>query len=536
MAHYLKLGSNRPGRPPVATLSTTDLDEIRTNYVAGTNHSEKEGSILLAWVRFCESHPDQFGHLVKDHMPATTIPTAVVEACRQSRALIGAARGGAARQRHEGAYVPGTMRRHHAMQRRLMAGERASVDDATRNVACWIPWPWGGCPCSDKYGVRLGRWQTLIVHDDASSFIPFISSVFRWHQSYNGTDAASVIYQTENRVCLFDNWSIEGGVWQSKRSLAVLGGRFISAKGRPNQKLVENAIGRLWGVMAGQPGDVGRYRAENKVASDLYVQARGGRVDPRKHFMSLTQAQQALYESVEYLNEKRMSSRTYGTWVPKARWEADLDEMPRTIRSNTDDFLILPAKETRTARSGMFKLTADGPHGVPMVWSFADDWLWKYEGRRLTAYFDPMAEWPVTATITLEGDRKPLGTVVCINTFGESKDRAADMVKSIRKTMMSETRVILTRHTERVLRHNAGVIVTTSGQPAVAAEPVDVAAAADRFEPEFQIEFTGRNATTAAPSRDPRQPAAPSPRVTRDDITSSLSRRAREAREGKVTI
>lgn len=538
--HYLKLGKQPTGRPPVATLTSDDLAEIKSLYVAGTNTSKHEGSMLLAWVRFCEDRPERFGHLVKDHMPATTIPTAVVEACRQSRALIGAARGGAARQRHEGAYVPGTMRRHHAVQRRLMSGERASVDDATRNVACWIPWPWGGCPCSDKFGVRLGRWQTLLVHDDASSFIPFISSVFRWHQSYRGTDAASVIYRAESQVVQFDHWAIEGGVWQGKRTLEVLGGRFISAKGRPNQKLVENAIGRLWGVMAGQTGDVGRHRAELKTASDLYVKCRNGSADPRKHFLSLTQGQEQLYQSVEYLNEKRIQSRTYGTWVPKSRWEADLDEFPRLARNAADDFLILPAAKTRKVRSGMFKLTLEGPQGMPMVWTFAEDWLWQYEGREVTAYFDPMAAWPVTATITLKGDRKPLGTVVCINSFGESKDRAAEIVRSIRQTMMTETRVILTRHTERTIRHNAGVIVTTSTMPAIAATNENGAHTPDELETRWEaakpaVEWGAEIRFDATP-RAPREVVATAPRVTREDLGNSLSRRAKLAREAKITI
>jgi hypothetical protein len=539
MKHYLSFGKKPTGRPPVIELSATDLDEISAHYVAGTNHSKSEGSMLLAWVRFCEERPEKFGHLVCDHMPATTIPTAVVEACRKRRAIIGAYRGGASRQRHEGAYVPGTMRRHHAMERRLWAGERASVDDATRNVACTIPWPWGGCPCSDKFGVRLGRWQTLIVHDDASSFVPFISSVFRWEQSYRATDAASVILRAETSVCQWDHWSIEGGVWQAKRTLAILAGRFISAKGRPNQKLVENYIGRLWGIMAEQSGDVGRHRGEMKSASDLYIRCRQGREDPRKHFMSLTPAQEQLYTAVEYLNEKRIRSRTYGEWVPKSRWESDMEEAPHPLRNVAEDFLIMPAAETRKVRSGMFKLTMDGPQGIPMVWTFAADWLYQYEGRHVTAYFDPMAAWPVTATITLQGDRKPLGTVECINTIGESKDRAAEIVKSIRQTMMSETRVIATRFTERQIRHNQGVIVTTSGAPASA--PIENAGpSAEEIETRWNaakpaVEW-GSDLRLGTAPRDPREAAAPAPRATREDVSNSLARRARLAREGREEI
>jgi hypothetical protein len=509
MKHYLNFGKKGVGRPPVIHLTDEDLREIQSYYLP-TNRTKKEGSILLAWVRFCESRPE-LSHLVSNHMPATTIPEAVREACRRAKALVGPSRGGAPRLRHEAAYVPGTMRKHHASNRRLWAGDRASVDDATRNVACWIPWPWGGCPCSDKFGVRLGRWQTLVVHDDASSFIPYVSSVFRWAQSYRATDAAAAIYRAEREVCQFDQWSIEGGVWQAKRTLAVLGGRFISAKGRPNQKLVENYFGRLWTIMAGQSGDVGRHRGEILKNSELYVKARAGHVDPRLHFMSLTQGQEALYAAIDYLNEKRIDSRTYGTWVPKDRWENDLAEAPRQVRADADDFLILPIAKTLTVRNGSIRTTEDGPMGVPMIWTFTDTWLWELEGRKVTAYFDPLAEWPVQATLTMEGQRKPIGTVECISPELGSKDRAAEMVKAIRQTMMTEVRNFHKVHTQRILRHQSGIAISM--------------ATSTKSTPIPEIRTDRQIVREALPIID-RGNIAAAPRTTRDDIASSLSRRA----------
>jgi len=199
-----------------------------------------------------------------------------------------------------------------------------------------------------------------------------------------------VIHRAETSICQFDHWAIEGGVWQGKRVLAVLGGRFISAKGRPNQKLVENGIGRLWNIMAGLPGDVGRYQAENKVDSQLYVAARAGRIDPRKHFLSLQAGQEALYAAIQYGNEKRLDSRTYGSWIPQSRWEMDLAAHPREVRCAADDFLILPCAETRKVRRGSIQIAEDGPHGIRMIWTFAADWLWRYEGAEVTCYFDPL--------------------------------------------------------------------------------------------------------------------------------------------------
>lgn len=519
MKHLLSFGKKPHGRPPVVDLSDDDLRQIQSYYLP-TNRNKKEGSILLAWVRFCESR-DELNHLVSDHMPETTIPSAVTEACRQARAAVGAHRGGERRLRHESAYVPGTMRRHHSMQRRLVAGERASIDDATRNVACWISWPWGGCPCSDKYGVRLGRWQTLIVHDDASSYVPVVSSVFRWHQSYRATDAAAAIFETERDVLMFDHWSIEGGVWQTRRVLDILGGRFISAKGRPNQKLVENYIGRLWDIMAGQPGDVGRHRAEILRNSDLYIKAREGRVDPRDHFLSLSQGQSALYESVDYLNEKRLQSRTYGTWVPKDRWQADLEEYPRATRPDADDFLILPVAETRTVSNDSISITEDGPMGVRMKWIFTADWLAAYRGRKVTAYFDPKSEWPVSAVICLQGKRQPLGSAVCINPVGESKDHAIEIVKSVRQTVLTETRILSKMHQERItrtLRHPSGVAISDVSPPS---PPSDAAVRAP-LPPDFSSDLMPVD-RVLHPLRDH---SATTPRITRDDLAGSLSRRA----------
>ena len=539
--HFLEFGKRpAPGRPPVVNLSAEDLQTIQSYYLP-TNRNKKEGSMLLAWVRFCESRED-LRHLVSAHMPETSIPTAVVDACRRAKALIGPNRGGLRRLQHEGAYVPGTMRRHHEEKRRLVAGERASVDDATRNVACYIPWPWGGCPCSDKYGVRIGRWQTLIVHDDATGYVPFVSSVFRFQQSYRATDAASVIHRAEREVLQWDAWAIEGGVWQAKRTLAVLGGRYISAKGRPNQKLVENYIGRLWGIMAGQPGDVGRHQAEMKRDSDLYVRARQGAVDPRKHFLPLTHAQEAMYASIQYLNEKRIDSRTYGSWVPQERWEEDLKDAFRPARLGHDDFLILPIAKTHKVRGGTIKTTEDGPHGCPMVWSFMADWLWQHEGQECTLYFDPMDAWPVTATVTLKGSRKALGTVECVTPLDVSKDRAIEMAKAIRQTMMTETRVLSTMHTERTVRHAGGILTTTSSAPATAPAKAPVEAVSQPLETEREpaeasFRRDQQNGRQPLPELDfsrettpAREPRAALPQATRDDVAASLSRRAAIAR------
>ena len=526
--HFITPASKPHGRPAVADLTPDDLTELRSRYVA-TNATRKSGSMHQAWVDFCEAHPVRFGHLVADHVAITIIPTAAKDAMLKCKAIVGAGRGGAPRLRHESAHVPGTMRKHHAVQRRLWSGDRASVDDATRNIPCTIPWPWGGCECSEKYGVRLGRWQTLITHDDASSFIPLVKSVFRYHQSYRATDAAQVIYETERDVLMFDHWSIEGGVWQTGRVLDILNGRFISAKGRPNQKLVENYIGRLWKRMDGQIGDVGRYRGELKFNSELYVKCRAGREDPRKHFMPFSQAQEALYAAIQYLSEKRIKSPHYGTWVPLSRWEADLQESPREPRPDSHNFLVLPCKETRKVVNDSVAITEDGPLGVRMKWYFTADWMHEYRGRRLDVYFDPMADWPVKAICTEAGSRKPIGTAICINPIGDSKDAATDLVKAVRQTVMAETRILSKMHQERThrsLRHPSGVVTTSAPIVSTVDTEQRIAAAT----PSIDRGSTPRDAGEDNPffdryTREDCSRSAAAPRVTREDLAASRSRK-----------
>lgn len=515
-SHFLEFGKKANGRPPVADLTKSDLDQIAQEFLE-TNRTRKDGSIKTAWVRFCEANPSRFGHLVRNHQPITAIPTAAKEACKKSRSSIGYNRGGRSRLTHEGAYVPGTMRLTADLSRRLYAGERASVDDATRNVACWIPWPYGGCKCSDKFGVKLGRWQTLVVHDDASSFIPYFLSVFRVEQSYRAVDAASVIYNTEKEICIFDNWSIEGGVWQAKQTLAVLGGRFISAKGRPNQKLVENYFGRLWTEISNQKGDVGRHRGEIKAVSDLYVKARQGIVDPRMHFMSLAQAQDALHASIHYLNEKEIRSKTYGVWVPKERWESDLAANPREARNTADEFLLQPCVKKIKVRSFMLQTTEDGPLGVPMTWSFTADWLHQYEGRNIDLYFNPMAEWPVQGTVTLRDSRKPLGIVECGNAYGESKDRAIELAKAARNAVITQSRNLTNHSSKTLIIHPEGTTrVESHSTPEPTAERPQIITPPTR---EIQIPHTVRDI------------AAIAPQASRDTLSAALARRAQAARD-----
>lgn len=462
----------RPGRPRAVVLDKRQREILADLYLR-TNRTKSEGSMEMAWVLFCES-PDgaAFRHTVKHSRLAGALPAAALETMRRARPIVPLARGGAKRLLSVGPYVHGSMRVHWSEERRLMAGEQYSADDLTRNVACWIPWPWGGCKCSDKFGVKLGRWQTLAVHDDATGMVIAVKSVFRYEQSYRGSDAASLVYQTESQIGMaggfdgenqFDSrWVVEGGVWQSEQMLAALQGRFVSAKGRPNQKLIERWFGAMQTRDSIHRGDMGRIRGEILENNQAYLAARRGELDPRKKFLEFEAAQESLMETIEWMNQREIRSRVYGQWVPQERWEEDIAARPLVTRDPAHSWVMLPERRRLTiSRLGMLVCQGLGPLGVPMQLAFSAPWMWEHNGKKVDLYFDPLGEWPINGVVVDPARRKPLGTALCADAYGQNLGRDAGMAKAIRKAMMSELRLLAgTRRRETETRGPAGLQVT----------------------------------------------------------------------------
>lgn len=474
MKRALVTPATRQGRPRAVVLDKGQREILADLYLR-TNRTRGEGSMEMAWVLFCEGpHGEHFRHTIKNSRLVGALPSAALEVMRRARPLVPGARGGSKRLLSEGPYVQGSMRVHWAEERRLFAGEQYSADDLTRNVACWIPWPWGGCKCSDKFGVKLGRWQTLAVHDDATGMVIAVKSVFRYEQSYRGSDAASLVYQTESQIGMAggfegenqyaSRWVVEGGVWQSEQMLAALQGRFVSAKGRPNQKLIERWFGAMQTRDSIHRGDMGRIRGEILENNQIYLAARRGETDPRKHFLEFEAAQESLMETIEWMNQREIRSRVYGKWVPRERWEADIEKNPLATRDPADSWVVLPERRRLTvSRLGMLVCQGIGPLGVPMQLAFSAPWLWEHQGKKVDLYFDPLASWPISAVVVDPARRKPLGSAVCADAYGRGLDRDAAMAKAIRKAMMSELRLLAgTRRRETETRGPAGIEVVTS--------------------------------------------------------------------------
>ncbi len=429
-------GEARRGRPRRIELTAEQKAELGALYLQ-TNATKKSGSMTLAWDLFTAAHPE----LGWDKMARSskhTLPAVAVEVMKAARPAVGFHRGGEKKLR-ELAYQPGLLRRN-ADGTPLRAGQRASWDDATINFGVVVPWPWRGDKCADKYGVRLGRFQLLVCHDDASSFIPTWSYVIRFEQTYRGEDVAAAMIRTSRDVGCFENYVLEGGVWKSNRVQAVLqhlGIGHINAQGRPQCKLVERFFGKLWTVISAMArGHVGRYQAEDKATSELYVACRNGQKDPRKFFPSLAEAVEIIGKAIDYCNHDRWESREYGKWIPAEVWERDTAAHPMKPMPANAEWLMAPVVVTRKVVKCALRATAAGPLGVAQKFTFSAPWLAVEEGRELRLHFDPMGEWPLKAMASDPKTGRFLGLVDCANpvTMGGTGEDIAKQVRAIMRT------------------------------------------------------------------------------------------------------
>jgi hypothetical protein len=392
------IAKTKRGRPPQVEVSAQDATHLSNLYMR-SNRNKTDGSRILAGrlaAQRGEVSPELAAAILKPRA-GNALPKCVVDAMHTAPAII-------ARQRNRkdgdlhGIYCPGCLRMVNDPEtglRRLVPGERQSWDDATINFGVVIPWPWGGDPCSDRYGVRVGRFQLLTCVDDASDCCLGFDYVIRDRQSYRAEDVIAAQYRLWQSHYQPERVVLEGGAWQAKRSRAFHAAAGVvveDATGRPNSKLVEGFFNRLWTPLSLMPGNVGRFRGEQAQESNIYVACRNGSKDPRKYFPTLDQALEDLQAAIHYLNHKEVSSPKYGRWIPQEMHDA---HMMDTVRPRIDQKLWMhaaPVVEERAVRRGMVQITCPSPYGESFTYHFAEENLYNFEGRKVRVYFDPWGD------------------------------------------------------------------------------------------------------------------------------------------------
>lgn len=301
----------------------------------------------------------------------------------------------------------------------LQCGTILEADDGTLNFYCYIPWPFGGDPCSEKFGVKLGRWQLLVVVDVKSEMCVTFDVVSRNAGSYRGEDSGALLGRTMLEELMPDLWRLERGSWESKfvrDALALSGVPCINAWHSKQKSAVERFFDRLWTPASVIPGHVGRDRGRYKQVTDLAGKCQAGSRDPRDHFLSLEAAMPKIIQAIQFANTEPIESRSgWGTWVPQDRWENHLanNAVPRLDSA----MRIFFSREQRvwTVRKACLGGSVEGPL-IKFPIYFQCPELAMFEGCKLKCYFDPYAD-NVTGTLVLQHDWREhkANTVIATN-------------------------------------------------------------------------------------------------------------------------
>lgn len=386
----------RSGRPSSVVVSEADAAALRSAYLQ-SNRGQNMGSMSMAARNLAfrgKLAPELCQAILKPRASKHTLPREVIRALRAPVAESARYRDVKAGQ-NDGIFTPGWLRMKDDGSRRLLPGERQVWDDASVNVGVVVPWTRGGDKCSDKFGVRVARFQLLLGIDCATDFVAGYGYVMRGSDAYNGGDAVRAMHGAWNLTGRMPKEVVmEGGAWQSKKMLSFLdaaGVQMISAKGRPNQKLVEGFFSRLWTAMSLELpayGQVGRFRGEMAAENNAWMRCREGRADPRTLFPGLDDFLAALDRAIEFCNADAIESRTYGSWKPveaQAGWERNSVPVPQGLWREA-----LPVDEERKVRrGGVIQVRTESPFGFAHDYAFAGESLYRFDGADLRCRFDP---------------------------------------------------------------------------------------------------------------------------------------------------
>lgn len=503
----------RPGRPRTVEVSEADALKLRERYLK-SNRGVNVGSMTLSARSLAKEGalaPEVCEAILAPRSSKHTLPRAVTEAMRTPKAVVARYRDSRDGQ-NNGIYAPGWLRMSEDGKRRLRAGERQVWDDASVNVGICVPWPRGGDKCSDRFGVRVARYQLLLGLDCATDHVVGYSFVCRPSDAYGAGDVVRALHGVWQREGFAPSQIVlEGGSWQAQRTLSFLeeaGVKVISAKGRPNQKLVENYFNRLWSVMSIKlpaRGQVGRFRGEMHEDQLLWQRVRAGALDPRGVFPTYEEVLEALDASIAYLEEEVVESRLYGIWRPAEAWRSALGSDGRECWAGKNGVKMpqdlwrhaLPEVAACTVRrGGTVKVRAVSPFGMPWDYLFAWEEGYRYDGQRVVVRFDPWNIGAGAVVETAEGGRvlteearcmSPAPDLTAARGFTDPRAEERRLKAESRATVLETVRSFderaqkpAQRHTARGTSPTVDVLAYWSGKAAHVEEDDEAATAVRR--------------------------------------------------------
>jgi hypothetical protein len=342
----------------------------------------------------------------------------------------------------------------------IQGGDLVECDDSTVNFPVVVPWQIRGCPCSEKYGVKVGRWQWLVAIDVGSRKILGFTYTARPKSAYRGEDVLALLRCVVRQHGVPRAWRLEKGVWASNlvtNAVDLMGARRIAVHSPHSKPFIEGLFNTLWTRLSCHFPDasVGRFRGEGGDASRVLAACIAGERDPRPHFPILTDAVAAFEEVCADHNNHIVDSENYGRWVPDERWAADVQARPLRRLEPETDFLFSPFVRTWTVRGNSVggRVPIFDSLGVPFM--FSAPWLLPLHGARVKCYFDPNIP-QCSATVVLDqaaGTRRPgevLGVAALANettayvqsVLGHGADGRGRGIQELRQAATALRRVV----------------------------------------------------------------------------------------------
>ena len=394
--------ADRPksGRPPVVTLGEDEKKLLRRVYLQ-SNRAERTGSMTMA-ARIAARDPancltkETRAAILAERSSKHHLPAEVRRAMREVAPTVVARYRDNREGQNNGIYVPGWLRRDEETGRLLLPGERQVWDDASVNVAVAVPWAGRGDKAGDRWGWRAARYQLLAGIDCATDFFCGFGYVMRTSDGYRACDVANVMHRVWRQQGFMPKKVVlEGGSWQAQTTVDFLktaGVGIVDAKGRPNQKLVENYFNRLWtalSIFLPGYGQIGRYRGEMRRENLNWMKVLSGSADPRQYFPTLKQFLAALNKAVEYLRWERVESKTYGTWSPEEQYRGAAANGLKLV-DGLERYALPVVARRQLRRGGMVFVTAETQmEGLRHEYAFATRDGWRFDGAPVTVRFDP---------------------------------------------------------------------------------------------------------------------------------------------------
>jgi transposase InsO family protein len=276
----------------------------------------------------------------------------------------------------------------------VKSADIVECDDATINFPVCVPWAIRGCPVSERYEVKVGRFQWLVAIDVGSRKILGYCYTARPRGSYRGEDVLSLMRTVIKQHGIVRAWRMERGIWESnlvKDAARNMGADRLTVHSPHAKPFIEGLFNSLWTRLSSHfPfSDVGRYRAENQESNRLLVACQSGAQDPRRHLPMLADALAAFDQVIAEHNEHLIDSDNYGCWVPNERWEADTAARPLPRLAPESEWLFNPFARTWTVKGNTVSGRVPLFEGVSIPYVFSAPWLLEYHGAKVRAHFDP---------------------------------------------------------------------------------------------------------------------------------------------------